>query len=63
MTKAKELLLAVLDSVNEGWNLVDMPDARQHVEHSFIGASVQGSIQRSNGTCRSVGPILVRRQI
>lgn len=51
VTKAKHLLFAVLDSLNELGDVVGMADALKHAQHSLVGTAMQGSIQGSHSSC------------
>ena len=51
VAKAKHLLLAVLDALNELGDVVSCTNTLKHAQHCLIGSSMQRTIQRSNSTC------------
>ena len=51
VAKAKKLLLPVLDTLNECWDLVRVPNALQHAQHCLVGTPMQRPVQSPDGTC------------
>ena len=48
VTKAKHLLLAVLDTFNELGDILHLANALQHAQHCLVGAAMQRAVQSPN---------------
>ena len=51
VAKAKELLFLVFNTFQKRRNFVRAANAHEHADDSFVGASVQRTIQRANRAC------------
>ncbi len=47
--EAEHLLLAALDALQEGADVVDAADALQHAQHRLVRAAVQRAVQCADG--------------
>lgn len=50
VTEAHKDLLLVLDSLDESWDVLDVPDLLKHAQDSLVGTTVTGSVESSDGT-------------
>ena len=51
VSKAKHLLLAVLDALQKGADVVHAADALQHAQYRLVGAAMQRAVQRAHRAC------------
>jgi hypothetical protein len=50
MAKAHEDLLLVLDTLDKGWNVLNVADLFKHTEYCLVGSTMAGPVESGNST-------------